>query len=71
MYVLRMTQKAMTIRLSLEQAELLETVADVENQPISEVIRAAIDTHIASVKESPNFQQGLRERIERAQSLLS
>lgn len=65
-----MTQKAMTIRLSMEQAELLETVADVENQPISEVIRAAIDSHIAAVKDNPDFQRGLRSRIERAQSLL-
>src|SRR6202034_3352845 len=34
--------KAMTIRLSAEQAEALETVADVEARPVSEIIRAAI-----------------------------
>lgn len=60
----------MTIRLSSEQAEMLETVASVSNQPISEVIRAAIDSHIGQVASGEGFQQGLRERIARAESLL-
>lgn len=63
--------KAMTIRLSAEQAEELETVATVDNQPISEVIRAAISEHIAERKQDSAFQDGLRERIERAQRMLS
>ena len=63
-------QKAMTIRLSSEQADQLEMVASVENQPVSEVIRAAIATHIESVSKNEAFQAGLRERIERAQDLL-
>jgi predicted transcriptional regulator len=63
--------KSMTIRLSAEQAEALETVATVEDTPISEVIRAAIAQHIDSRKQDPRFQDGLRERIERAQRLLS
>ncbi|WP_407791879.1 ribbon-helix-helix protein, CopG family (plasmid) [Streptomyces sp. L7] len=60
----------MTIRLSAEQADQLETVASVENQPVSEVIRAAIATHIETVSNDEKFQAGLRERIERAQGLL-
>lgn len=60
----------MTIRLSAEQAEQLETVANVENQPVSEVIRAAIANHIESVSKDEQFQAGLRERIQRAQGLL-
>jgi len=63
-------QKAMTIRLSAEQADQLETVASVENQPVSEVIRAAIATHIETVTNDAQFQEGLRERIERAKGLL-
>lgn len=69
-YAGQMTGKAMTIRLSAEQAEMLETVANVSNQPISEVIRAAIDSHIGHVASDEGFQQGLRERIARAESLL-
>jgi predicted transcriptional regulator len=62
--------KAMTIRLSAEQAEALETVASVEDRPVSEVIRAAIAEHIENRKKDPAFQDGLRERIDRAQSML-
>src|SRR3546814_7542114 len=40
--------KAMTIRLTAEQADRLQTVADVDESAISAVIRAAITEHIAS-----------------------
>ena len=63
--------KAMTIRLSAEQAEELETVASVDGQPISEVIRAAISEHIEGRKKTPDFQDGLRQRIARAQNMLA
>ena len=62
--------KAMTIRLSAEQAEALETVADVESRPISEVIRAAIAEHIDNRKKDPAFQDSLKDRLERAKRLL-
>jgi len=60
----------MTIRLSTEQAQDLETVADVDAVPIVEVIRAAIAEHVESRKNNSAFQQSLRERIERAQTML-
>lgn len=60
----------MTIRLSAEQAEALETVATVEDRPVSEVIRAAISEHIESRRQDARFQDGLKERIERARKLL-
>lgn len=60
----------MTIRLSAEQAEALATVATVEDQPISEVIRAAIAEHIDNRRKDPAFQDGLKDRIVRAQRLL-
>lgn len=62
--------KAMTIRLSPEQAEQLETVAAVDEQPVSEVIRAAIAEHIDARKRDRAFQDGLRGRIERAQRMI-
>jgi predicted transcriptional regulator len=64
------TSKAMTIRLSAEQAEELETVASVENMPVAEVIRAAIAQHIDSRKKDEQFRRTLRERIERTQRML-
>lgn len=60
----------MTIRLSAEQAEELEMVATVDNQPIAEVIRAAIADHIADRKQDAQFQDSLRQRIERARQML-
>ena len=62
--------KAMTIRLTAEQAEALETVASVEACPVSEVIRAAIAEHIDNRKNDPAFQDGLKNRLDRARRLL-
>ena len=62
--------KAMTVRLSADQADALETVATVEQRAVSDIIRAAITEHIESRKRDPHFQQGLKERIERAQRFL-
>lgn len=62
--------KAMTLRLSPEQAEELETIANIENLPVAEVVRAAITRHIEELRTDEGFRQGLRERIERAQKLL-
>ena len=59
--------KAMTIRLSQEQAEELETVASVEDRPVAEVIRAAIAEHIDARKQDDNFRKSLRERLERTE----
>jgi len=62
--------KAMTIRLSAEQAEALETVASVEDRAVSDVIRAAIAEHIEHRRKDPGFQAGLKARISRARQLL-
>ena len=62
--------KAMTVRLSEEQAKALEMVATVENMPVSDVIRAAITTHIETRRRDPSFQAGLKDRISQARRLL-
>jgi predicted transcriptional regulator len=62
--------KALTIRLSAEQAEALDTVATVEDRAVAEVIRAAITAHIETRRKDQDFQDGLKQRIERAQRLL-
>ncbi|MGB5084323.1 MAG: DUF6290 family protein [Methylocystis silviterrae] len=62
--------KAMTVRLSEEQAQALEMVANVENLPVSDVIRAAITTHIEQRRRDPGFQAGLKDRISQARKLL-
>jgi predicted transcriptional regulator len=62
--------KAMTIRLSADQARQLETIATVDDQPISEVIRAAISELIEVRRGDKSFQDGLRARIKEAEKLL-
>ena len=63
--------KAMTIRLSVDQAEQLNLIAAVEGQPVSNVIRAAIEGHIETRKNDGSFQEGLRQRIDRERRMLS
>jgi hypothetical protein len=55
---------------SADQAEALETVATVDDLAVVEVIRAAISEHVQARKQDEEFQRSLRERIERAQTLL-
>jgi predicted transcriptional regulator len=62
--------KAMTIRMSADQAEALETVATVEQLAVAEVIRAAITEHVENRRRDPQFQEELRGRIDRAQRFL-
>jgi predicted DNA-binding protein len=62
--------KAMTIRLSADQAEALETVATVDKRSVSEVIRTAIAEHIETRKKDQGFRDSLKDRIGRAESLL-
>lgn len=62
--------KAMTIRLSRDQADALETLAAIDAQPVAEVIRAAIQEHISARRKDEDFQESLRKRLERAHRLL-
>ena len=62
--------KAMTVRLSEEQARALETVANVDNRPVSDIVRAAIESHIEARRRDPGFQAGLKDRINQARKLL-
>lgn len=62
--------KVMTIRLSADQSEQLNTIAAVDGQPIAQVIRSAIAEHIEERKRDTVFQDMLRERIERTRLML-
>jgi len=60
----------MTIRLDPDLAERLETVASVDERAVSEVIRAAISEHITQRQQAPDFQAGLKARIDRDRRML-
>lgn len=63
-------QKAMTLRLSRDQAEELEAVAEVEGRAVADIVREAIAKHIDARSRDKKFQALLKQRIERNKRIL-
>jgi predicted DNA-binding protein len=55
--------KAMTLRLADEQARELEAIARVERIPVSELVREAIDAHIAARRKDKAFRSRLQQML--------
>ncbi|HKO37695.1 MAG TPA: ribbon-helix-helix protein, CopG family [Solirubrobacterales bacterium] len=66
----RRPTKATSLRLSPEVAAELEAVARALGMTISDVVRAAVSNHIASVRSDDRFQARLREQMEKDRELL-
>jgi hypothetical protein len=64
-----MDSKVMTLRLSAEQAEALEKVAEVEGMSVSEAIRAAIGNHIETCATNEEFRTRLDASMERTRAI--
>lgn len=64
-------KKAMTVRLTILQAEELEAIADVDKRPVSEEIRDAIAAHIEAKKKDKEFQSRLKTSLEKNRSILN
>lgn len=64
------TQKAMTLRLTAEQADALEMVAEVDGVSMSEAVRDAIDCHIDNRRADDGFQERLAASMERHRRIL-
>jgi len=62
--------RAMTVRLTAEQAGDLEAVAEIEGAQVSEEIRKAIAAHIEARKNDAAFQERLRKSLERNEAVL-
>ena len=65
-----METRAMTLRLSAEQTEELQLLAQVEGVSVSEKIRQAITEHIERKLQDESFQERLRGALERNQAIL-
>lgn len=63
--------KAMTLRLDEAQARELEAVARVERIPVSELVREAIDAHIAARREDTAFRDRLRTMLNEDREILA
>lgn len=62
--------KAMTVRLAQDQADELEAVAEVEDIPVSEAVRAAIDCYIDERRRDDAFRERLQSSLERHRRVL-
>lgn len=62
--------KTMTLRLSDEQAADLEAMARVDDVPVSEAIRVAIEERINARREDKQFQARLRRLMAENQRAL-
>jgi predicted DNA-binding protein len=56
--------KVTTLRLAEERAADLAAVARADSMTISDVVREAVDKHIAERRADPEFQKRLMERME-------
>jgi len=65
-----MDGKSMTLRLSQEQAEALEAVAQADGVPVAEAVRSAIAAHIEQRRKDEGFQRRLRASLQRNQRIL-
>lgn len=66
--------KTMTVRLDDEQAAALEAVAQIDQMPVSEAVRSAINERIAARRADKDFQarrQEIMEANKRAFELLA
>jgi predicted DNA-binding protein len=65
-----MAVKAMSLRLPEEKAAELAAIARTDDMPVSEVVREAIDNHIATRRADKSFQKRLKQRLEEDQQVL-
>lgn len=62
--------KSMTLRLSADQAAEVEAIASVEEIPVSEFVREAIDARIAERRKDAKFKARLKRSIEANNEIL-
>ena len=63
----RVADKTMTLRLPEAQAEALDTMAEILEVPVVEVVRLAIAEFIDHRRREPSFQRRLRDSMDRVQ----
>ncbi|MFN2462273.1 MAG: ribbon-helix-helix protein, CopG family [Candidatus Dormibacteria bacterium] len=65
-----MADKAMTVRLSADQAAELEMVAATDGVSVAEAVRQAITGHVERRRKDKAFQSRLRASLERNRRVL-
>ena len=62
--------KTMTLRLSDEQAANLEAMARVDEMPVSEAVRVAIDERIKARRTDKEFQARIKRMLQEERAVL-
>lgn len=62
--------RALTVRLPVDQAEDIETLAQVDGTSVAELVRSALDDRIAARRQDPDFAARLHKTIARNQRAL-
>jgi predicted transcriptional regulator len=62
--------KNMTLRMDKRLAEKIQTIADVEDTTVSDVIRGALADHVERRHRDPGFQAMLQRNLQRRRQLL-
>ena len=65
-----MASRAISLRLPDQMAAELAAIARTQDVPVSEVIREAIENHIASRRTDRAFQEQLKKRLEEDREVL-
>lgn len=62
--------KAMTLRLDRQRAAEFEAVARADGVSISDALRGAVEAHIESRRQDPQFKERLRALLESDREVL-
>jgi predicted DNA-binding protein len=65
-----MPSRAISLRLPEQMAAELAAIARTKDVPISEVIREAIESHIASLSADKDFRQRLKKHLKEELEIL-
>jgi predicted DNA-binding protein len=62
--------KTMSLRMPMEKAKELEAVAAVDDIPVAEVVRDAIDAHIEARRKDQDFKARLKRSVKENNDIL-
>jgi predicted DNA-binding protein len=65
-----MANRAISLRLPEQVAAELAAIARTQDVPVSEVVRQAVENHIASLYADKDFQQRLKKHLEEERKIL-
>ena len=57
--------RAFTVRLPADQADVVETLAQVDEMSVAQVVRSALDDRIAARRADPDFAARLQKTMAR------